>query len=395
MTQTIELEAWSPETMALPANVALPLAQTDLLDVQIADAAASRWRLVPNSRIGVAIGPGWELRIRPRLAIPRLMFLLGYASDPNGWRELGPLFEVDQDLLGAIAHGFAAQAERVLARGPIRGYVTVNDECLTLRGHLRVNDQIARHPGLLIPLEVAYDDYLLDVPENRMIRGAAELLLQLPRVHGLVRRRLLRIRETLADATPALPSPAIETPPITRLNAHHSGVLALSALILRSRSIATRRGSVVATAFTFDMNQIFEDFLSVSLRKALEAYGGRVRLQDARATLDLGAKIRLKPDITWWQEGTCRAVVDAKYKRLESASTPNADVYQMLAYCTALKLQRGYLVYAKDGSQSSGSHTVRNTGVQVAVRAIDVEQLPDVLLCEINALARSIAGEKA
>lgn len=395
MTQTIELESWSPQTMALPADVALSLAGTNLLDVQLADDSTSCWRLIPNSRIGVAIGPGWELRIRPRLTIPRLMFLLGYATDPNGWRELGPSFEADEDLLGALAHGFAAQAERVLARGPIRGYVRVNDECLTLRGHLRVGDQIARHPGLPIPLEVAYDDYLLDVPENRMVRGATELLLRLPRVHGLIRRRLLRIRETLVDATPTLPSPAIEAPPVTRLNAHYSGVLAIATLILRSRSIATNRGSIVATAFTFDMNEIFEAFLSASLREALQAYGGRVRLQDSSAALDVAARIGLKPDITWWRDGACRAVLDAKYKRLTGTSAPNADIYQMLAYCTALKLRRGYLVYAKDGERASRIHAIRNTGTEVVVHAIDVEQLPDEVLREVNALARAIAGEKA
>ena len=46
------------------------------------------------------------------------------------------------------------------------------------------------------------------------------------------------------------------------------------------------------------------------------------------------------------------AVFDAKYK-LEGASSgyPNADAYQMLAYCTALRRHQGFLVYAKDSGE--------------------------------------------
>jgi hypothetical protein len=73
--------------------------------------------------------------------------------------------------------------------------------------------------------------------------------------------------------------------------------LALAELILRGTSITTRRGEVASAAFVFDMNKVFEDFLSAALRTALERRGGRVRLQYAQRHLDEASRLKLKPDI--------------------------------------------------------------------------------------------------
>jgi hypothetical protein len=70
---------------------------------------------------------------------------------------------------------------------------------------------------------------------------------------------------------------------------------------------------------------------------------------------------------------------------------PNADAYQMLAYRTALGLDRGYLVYAKDAGEADRNHVGRNVTV-IHVRAIDVEQPPTRLLAQVQDLAREIAG---
>lgn len=387
----IELEAWSEQTEELPAHVATALTQTGLLDVH-ADEPPSRWRLVTDSRVGVVTVGGYDVRVRPRLAIPRLMFLLGYAADPRGWRELGPRFDVEKDLFAAIAHGFAIHAERALSPAPVRGYVSVDDRTLTLRGRVRVGDQIARWPGLPIPLEVTYDDHVVDVPENQLVRGAAELVLRLPQLTTGVRRRLLRVRATLEEVEPAIPSASISAPEITRLNERYAGALKLAELILRNTSIATSRGKVTSVAFAFDMNKVFEDFLATSLRMALEWYGGNVQMQYSRTYLDTERLLGLKPDITWWRGGACRAIIDAKYKALASSSFPNADAYQMLAYCTAFGLDRGYLVYAKDATQKPRDHTVHETGTQIRVRAIGVEQEPADVLREVDALAAVIAA---
>jgi hypothetical protein len=77
--------------------------------------------------------------------------------------------------------------------------------------------------------------------------------------------------------------------------------------------------------------------------------------------------------------------IDAKYMPLEDAHFPNADAYQMLAYCTAFGLSHGYLVYARDALEHDRQHRVRNGDVTIDARAIDVELEPDLLLDRLTA----------
>jgi 5-methylcytosine-specific restriction enzyme subunit McrC len=387
----LELEAWGSRPIDLPETVAMAIARSGLVDVR-AEAPPHRWRLLTDARVGVLEVAGCTVRVRPRLAIPRLMFLLSYAADPKGWRRVGPLFGLEDELFAAVVHGFAVHAERALSPAPLRGYVGVEDRALTLRGRLRVGDQIARHPGLPLPLEITYDDHMADVPENQLVRGAAELLLRLHGIPQTARRRLLRVRAALEDVEPTRPSPAVRAPARTRLNERYAGALALAELILRGTSITTTAGGRSSVEFLFDMNKVFEDFISASLSTALERHGGRVTAQHSGTTLDEGRNVRLIPDLTWWAQSQCRAIIDAKYKSIADARTPNADVYQMLAYCTAFGLDRGHLVYARDAGEHSREHVIRNVGTQVHVHAIDVEREPAVVLGQVEDLATAIAS---
>ena len=391
----MELDAWAEKAVdGLTAEQMAEISRSGLVAV-VAYQPPDRWRLKADSHIGVVLGKAWELRVNPALPVRKVMFLLGYAVDRRGWRDAAAAFGAEQDLFAAVASGFAFHAERAISPAPVRGYVSVEDRAAVLRGRLRVVDQIARWPGMPIPLEITYDDHTADIPENRMVRGATELLLRFPRVPIAARKRLLRVRATLEDVTPVPADPRTRAPEITRLNRRYTAVLALAELILRGSSITTRHGEVSSVSFVFDMNQVFEDFLSIALRKALERHGGKVELQHKGTHLDTKGEIRLIPDITWWRGGRCRAVIDAKYKPLDDKRFPNADAYQMLAYCTGLRLPRGYLVYAKarDAIRSDRRHHVVHGDKTIDVRAIDVDLEPDDLLASIDALAAEIAGD--
>lgn len=77
------------------------------------------------------------------------------------------------------------------------------------------------------------------------------------------------------------------------------------------------------------------------------------------------------------------AVADAKYKAGRPGGYPDADLYQMLAYCTALGLAEGHLVYAK-GSAPHTSHRVRHTGVTIHQHALDLDRPPAGLLASLS-----------
>jgi 5-methylcytosine-specific restriction enzyme subunit McrC len=110
--------------------------------------------------------------------------------------------------------------------------------------------------------------------------------------------------------------------------------------------------------------------------------------------LDADETLRLEPDITWWREARCEAVIDAKYKSLvERKTMPNADAYQMLAYCIALDLPRGFLIYAK-GEEAPRTHVVKRHPYEIEVHALDVEAEPAALLSQVEELAADIQASR-
>jgi 5-methylcytosine-specific restriction enzyme subunit McrC len=387
-TELEPLEAWTGASRRLSPEHAAELAALKIVKVT-PTREPDVWWLEPDSRVGVVVGDGWELRIRPRLAIPRLYFLLGYAFNREGWRNLEAGFAEADDVVSALAAGFALHAERALHQGLLRGYVHVEEQRPDLRGRVRFADQLARVPGLPLPLEVSYDDFVVDIIENRLLRTAAEVLLRVQRLPRGVRTRLMRIRALLEDVEVIGDARRAKAPPSTRLNERYSAALSLAELILGATSLNAERGEVSSASFVFDMNQVFESFLTGALEDALRPYRGWLRAQ-YRTTLAKDNALPVKPDITWWRDGRCVAVVDAKYKAIAEGFMPNADAYQMLAYCIALGIPRGFLVYAKQSGERVADHVVKRHDYVVSVRGVDVELEPPELLEQVAALAADV-----
>jgi 5-methylcytosine-specific restriction enzyme subunit McrC len=289
-----------------------------------------------------------ELRVRPKLRIERLFWMLSHARDDQGWRSEAADLETVEDFIPALAMAFTAAATRALAPGVLQGYRVTEEALPTIRGRLREADQLRRRLGLAPPLEVRYDDYSADIPENQILLAANDQLRRTPGVPALARRGLHRIAQALADVsrwTPGTPLPKTTT---SRLNARYSSALRLARLVLARHGTEHHAGTMQASGFTFDLNRVFEDWLTAVLREAITTRNGGTVVAQHPMTLDDTAHVDMYPDITWWRHDACLGVVDAKYKRSSGASPPNPDLYQMLAYCTALGISEGHLVYATD-----------------------------------------------
>src|SRR5439155_19317090 len=77
-----------------------------------------------------------------------------------------------------------------------------------------------------------------------------------------------------------------------------------------------------------------------------------------RTHLDDSKTIDIRPDLVWQIDGQHAGVLDAKYKLIKQARYPHCGLYQMLAYCSALGLSAGHLVYAS-GDAEDPQHVVR------------------------------------
>lgn len=354
--------------------------------------ASGWWTVGPTTKVGVArLGPV-EVVVRPKVDIRRLMFLVGYARDGSFWREDDVTLDEHDDLLSAIAWAFTRQAERATAQGLLQGYRVEETSSPVLRGRIRTTDQVTRRYGQVLPLEVRYDEFDTDTAENQILRAATHRLLRLEHLPPDVRPRLRRLARVFADVSPL---PSGTAPPRwtrSRLNARYHVALGLGELVLRGSSVEQDAGLVRIDGFVLDMAKLFEDFLTQALGAALRFHGGACRAQD-RWHLDEASSVLMKPDLVWYASTSDRptAVIDAKYKAEKPSGYPNADLYQMLAYCTVSGLPRGHLVYAK-GNESPGRHRVVRAGVEIHQHALDLDTEPGPLLEQVRALAAGIAS---
>lgn len=384
MTPLILREGAPACLVDLPVPVADALNETQIARC-LRTSQPGVWEVTAGTHIGVAEVAGLQVIIQPKIPISRLIFLMGYARRPRFHRDDVVTLDSEDDLPEALARTFIRLCSRALDQGLLKGYREIETRLPVLRGRIREADQMRHHWGRNLPLEVRYDEFTVDIPENQILLAAAVRLLKLPTTGRTQRAALQRLRLQLADVTPPSILPAW-TP--GRLNARYQPALEIAELILAGRSFEQRVGDVRVTGYLFSMAKIFEDFVAVALAEALKPFGGRASFQYP-THLDEGDLVDVRPDLVWLREGRPGIVADAKYKAEKPAGFPNADLYQLLAYCTVLDLPVGHLIYAK-GNAPSHQYTVRRAGIRLIAHTLDLSLQPAELLASMNALARVI-----
>ncbi len=384
------LEGAPPQVLDLADKTAQGLAAAKILSVY--PLGPGRWEVTDAGRVGVARLDDVTVWIRPKLPIARLLWLLGFAHHP-GWRPSEAVgYSRSDELVPALAEAFAIQTSRALQLGLLHGYEQVDDTTPVLKGRLRINDQLRERYGVAVPLLVRYDDHTPDIAENQIVRTATERLLHLPGVTPGTMSRLRRLRHTLTDVTlvPAGRSLPVWHP--NRLNARYHDALWLAEIICAGEAVAHVAGDVRLTGFLVNMAKVYEDFVTATLTEALTASGGSCRAQDPWY-LDEDSNARMRPDLVWYLDGHPAAVIDAKYKAEKPAGFPDADLYQLLAYATALGLSEGHLVYAK-GNEQPKRWRVRNTAITVVAHTLDLEAPPEAVLGQVTDLAAKISNSR-
>ena len=239
-----------------------------------------------------------------------------------------------------------------------------------------------------MPLEVRYDEHTVNVVENQLLLAAVTKLLRAPTLRERHRAGLQRMRLLLADVTlPPKGHPLRWVP--SRLNGRYQPALWLADLILSGRSSEQRVGEITVTGYLLNMAKIFEDFVCVALREQLAAAAGRAALQHKTSLVEDGW-VPIQPDFVWFEGGAPRIVADAKYKAEKPSGFPQADLYQLLAYCTALGLEDGHLVYAK-GNEDERAYEIRNVGIRVHAHALRIDAEPESVLAAVKTVAAKMS----
>jgi len=167
------------------------------------------------------------------------------------------------------------------------------------------------------------------------------------------------------------PPSAVPTLTFNRLNEAWRPAARLAELVLRADSVRDATGSVEALSFTVDMSGLFERFVETVVREEARRQGWEL---EGQAKRHLTESVPMRPDLILRRDGIDCAVGDTKYKSLAPTEWPHADLYQLLAYCVALRLRHGLLIYAD--AKKPRSETVRAAGITMDVVGVDLAAPP-------------------
>ena len=357
-----------------------------------ADIGETAYHLTPGSTVGAVEIGDLSVLIQPKIGIRQVLSMACYAMGAYKSQDQRLFdFEEDETLPDTLALALSAAARRAFSRGLLHDYLTREEALYTVRGRIRFDEQIRRRFGIPMPVEVRYEEFTDDILVNRLVKAAATRLGGMRLRSQTARRGLGWIAGTLDNVSLAEFGPR-DVPEVRfdRLNEHYLDVVDLSRLILRHSAFESGRGEVRASGFLMDMNVVFQEFVTVALREALGVSANTFGEQKI-GSLDVGNRVSLRPDLVWREGSSYVFVGDAKYKRIVNDQVPNADLYQLLAYITALDLQGGMLIYA-EGETDPITHHIRNSGKRLMVTSLDLSGSLDDILGRVDRLAARIRG---
>lgn len=378
------------ERLSLSKTELLQLVEVKkLLGLRLDARGDGLYDLTPGSIVGNVVCESLTVVVSPKVDVRNLLFLLSYGSGLIDWRPEKVPYESQDDLLRFVVWAFERELRVATLRGLMRAYHEERDALTSLRGRILISKQIATRQGQPLPLECEFENYDEDTTVNRVVKAAAALTSLFPNVGVEVTRNIMFHMRHFADVSMTHYRP-YDVPDVafSHLDRHWEPCFRLGQLLLRHQSLRDRESTHVAMSFTVDMNKVFERFLETLLDEELS--GGPFRF-DPQGRRRLAADVEMRPDLIVAWKGGDMAVADAKYKARELQDWPFADLYQLLAYCVALGLAKGLLIYASP--QALKHHRVYGRlGVQLDVVGVDLTKTPQALLADARVAVRLVAA---
>ena len=153
----------------------------------------------PRSLGGRARVGDTEIHIAPKIPIARLLFLLGYLTNPKAWHDQPVSFDTADDLAAAAAEALSRQVDVALRRGVLQGYVAVEEACPPFGAHpggRPVAPALRICPARGDPLRRLHRGH----HQNRILRTAVDRMLGVAGIGDTARHRLARARHRLAGS---------------------------------------------------------------------------------------------------------------------------------------------------------------------------------------------------
>ncbi|RUQ18680.1 hypothetical protein D8M33_09770 [Micrococcus sp. HSID17245] len=364
---------------------------------EVVPGARRQWDVHVGNVAGVVSRRDLVVEIEPKIPVAQVLWMVQEAGMAPKWGPTDTPLAKDLSLTEAVLELYLRSVERLVLRSGLRrSYIGVDDSSWTLRGRVRTADQLTRHQGRPLPLEVHFDDYTLDTEPNRILAAALDAVRPLAahrRGGGARGHRFVLRAQALLNRFDGV---SLTTPGLRphrdgggRLHESYTGPLMLAHLVLNGAGLASEAGDRRAEGFLLPMPQVFERCVGEILRGR---HGARLNTQ---ATLGYASEKgsptrRVRPDLVVFDgEGQPAVVMDTKYKRADPTA---ADLYQMHVYARMFGVQDVVLLYAEHTRPRTllleGSRPESETAIRLHLRGIDLTMPPEQIRQQVLAASQ-------
>ena len=289
------------------------------------------------------------------------------------------------NLLEVFISMFLTESDMIIKRGLKSSYVTVQSNEKFLKGKLLMTQHLRKNSVNQSYFYNEYDEFLTNSAENQLVKTTLEYLLQNSRDNNnlrIIREQLVYFE--FVDLTNA-PEQTFQKVSIGRNYKYYAQTLDWCRIFLSRKSFTSFRGSSLAFAILFPMEEIFEAYIAHKLKKSLP--DANVSAQDKKYSLfdrtnETKAGYRLRPDLVVRYENDQTTIADTKWKVLDSSGPSQADLYQMYAYYTRYRhksenVDKVVLIYPYSTSYSenefrSTQSSSEELGAKIQVRFVDL-----------------------
>ena len=303
--------------------------------------------------------------------------------------------KMDRMTLYEVFINMYLQEVRLLVKHGIKSaYIRQEDNLNVFKGKLIVKEQIKKNIAHGERFYVAYDEYQVNRPENRLIKST---LLKLQNLSSSAENQK-EIRMLLTAFELVSPSVNYQSDfskaVIDRSTQDYEMILRWSRVFLLNKSFTTFSGGTNARALLFPMEKVFEAYVAQQLKKVLVDLNWDVSTQDKGYYLfDSPRQFALRPDIVITRDDGSKIILDTKWKSLVDKARLNygisqTDMYQMYAYSKKYQTSEIWLLYPineemRDHSEISFSSM---DGVNVKIFFVDVAHIEESLTALRNML---------
>ena len=289
------------------------------------------------------------------------------------------------NLLEVFISMFLNESDMIIKRGLKSSYVTVQSNEKFLKGKLLMTQQLRKNIVNQSYFFNEYDEFMTNSAENQLIKTTLEYLLK----NSWDNNNLRIIREQLVyfefvDLTNS-PEQTFQKVSIGRNYTYYEQTLDWCRIFLSRKSFTSFKGSSLAFAVLFPMEEVFEAYIAYMMKKSIP--DANVSAQDKKYSLfdrtnETKAGYRLRPDLVVRFEDNRTTIADTKWKVLDSTGPSQTDLYQMYAYYTRYRhksenVDKVVLIYPYSSSYSenefrSTQFSSEELGAKIQVRFVDL-----------------------